>query len=88
MIDNNNNLVVNFHPFMISQEIDVYQNGVCIKQDFCTIEEIIDKIYTYCSIYDIPRINLCGNKDFISKFANELKARYSYGAKEINIIQR
>lgn len=86
-MDNNNNLIVNFHPFMIQQEIDVYQDGACVKQDFVTIEEVVDKIRFYCSMYDIPRINLCGNRDFVNKFEKVLRTCYD-ASKTINVIPR
>lgn len=87
-MDNNNNLVVIFHLGMKDQEIDVYQDGACVKQDFCDTENLIDKICTYCAVYDIPRISLCGNKDFLNKFVEQLQTKFAYGTKEINIISR
>ena len=85
---NNNNLVVIFHLGMADQEIDVYQDGICVKQDFCSTADLVERITTYCATYNIPRINLCGNKTFVSKFAKELNSKYAYGTKEINIIAR
>jgi len=85
---NINNLIVNFHPFMVLQEIDIYVNGECVKQDFVPLDEVTNDINGYCAMYDVHRINLCGNRDFVMKFKNELITDYDYEAKEINIIER
>lgn len=85
-MENNNNLVVMFNPFLVNQEIDVYQNGACVKQDYVTIEDVVDKIKIYCEMYDIPRINLCGNHHFVNKFEKALRTEYSN--KTINVIER
>ena len=85
---NINNLIVNFRPFALYQEIDIYVNGECIKQDFVILDEITNTINRYCVMYDIDRINLCGNRNFVSKFKNDLITNYAYDTKEINIIER
>ena len=83
-----NTLTINFHPFTVGQEIDVHMNdGITIK-DFAPLDEIINKINMYCSTIDIDKIYLCGNRNFVSKYYNELITNYAYDAKEIHIVEK
>lgn len=86
-MDNNGNLIINFRPFVFKQEILVYVDGACVKQDYVTVSEIVDKAEIYCKEYNIPRINLCGNRHYVSKFAEKLNIRFNKTNKSIEIFQ-
>ena len=81
-----NNLIVNFHPFLVKQDILIYQDGACVKQDHVTIEEVVDKVHEYCVKYDISVVNLCGNAEFVSRFSRNLHTRFENNNIEIQIL--
>ena len=71
-----NNLIVNFHPFLVKQDILIYQDGACVKQDHITIEEVSEKVKEYCKIYNIDIVNLCGNKLYLNKFMKDIRTKF------------
>ena len=81
---NNNNLIVSIGPFLFKQNILIYQDGVCVKQDNVSMGQVHDKISQYCKLYDISIVNLCGNKSFVNKFAKNLNTKFDLD-KEIHI---
>ena len=86
-MDNNGNLIINFRPFVFKQEILVYVDGACVKQDYVTVNEIVDKVEAYCKEYNIPRVNLCGNRHYVSKFAEKLMIRFERVNRIVEISQ-
>lgn len=84
---NNGNLIVNFRPFVLKQQILVYQEGVCIKQAYVPMNDVVPTVDILCKEYNIPRVNLCGNTHYTSKFAEKLQTRFANNNREIEIFK-
>ena len=54
------NIIVNYRPFTITQEIFVYDNGICVELLQAPIDKIPDTVNGLQSRYNIEQINLCG----------------------------
>ena len=82
------NIVVNYRPFTLVQEIFVYDNGVCVELLQAPIDKIPDIISSLQSRYNIEQINLCGNQDYLSRFKAELSLKFANSNVEINIVSK
>ena len=82
------NIVVNYRPFTLVQEIFVYDNGVCVELLQAPIDKIPDIISGLQSRYNIEQINLCGNQDYLSRFQAELSLKFANSNIEINIVPK
>ena len=67
-MEENNHIIVNFQPFVAKQEILVYINGNCEKQIYVSVDRIVDSVKGLKSTYNINKIDLCGNRDYLSFF--------------------
>ena len=82
------NIIVDYRPFTLAQEIFVYDNGVCVELLQAPIDKIPDTISGLQNRYDIEQINLCGNKDYLSRFKAELGLKFANKNVKINIISK
>ena len=82
------NIVVNYRPFTLVQEIFVYDNGVCVELLQAPIDKIVDIVSGLQSRYNIEQINLCGNQDYLSRFQAELSLKFANSNVEINIVSK
>lgn len=82
------NIVVNYRPFTLTQEIFVYDNGVCVELLQAPIDKISDIVSGLQSRYNIEQINLCGNQDYLSRFQAELSLKFANSNVEINIVSK
>ena len=82
------NIVVNYRPFTLVQEIFVYDNGVCVELLQAPIDKIPDIVSGLQSRYNIEQINLCGNQDYLSRFQAELSLKFANSNVEINIVPK
>ena len=82
------NIVVNYRPFTLVQEIFVYDNGVCVELLQAPIDKIPDIISGLQSRYNIEQINLCGNQDYLSRFQAVLSLKFANSNVEINIVSK
>ena len=82
------NIIVNYRPFTLVQEIFVYDNGVCVELLQAPIDKIPDIISGLQSRYNIEQINLCGNQDYLSRFQAELSLKFANSNVEINIVSK
>ena len=82
------NIIVNYRPFTITQEIFVYDNGICVELLQTPIDKIPDTVSGLQSRYNIEQINLCGNQDYLSRFQAELSLKFANSNVEINIISK
>ena len=82
------NIVVNYRPFTLVQEIFVYDNGVCVELLQAPIDKIPDIISGLQNRYNIEQINLCGNQDYLSRFQAELSLKFANSNVEINIVSK
>ena len=82
------NIIVNYRPFTIAQEIFIYDNGVCVELLQAPIDKIVDIVSGLQSRYNIEQINLCGNQDYLSRFQAELSLKFANSNVEINIVSK
>ena len=82
------NIIVDYRPFTLVQEIFVYDNGVCVELLQAPINKISDVIGDLQNRYDIEQINLCGNQDYLSRFKAELGLKFANKNVKINIISK
>lgn len=75
-MEENNHIIVNFQPFTAKQEILVYINGNCEKQIYVSVDRIVDSVKGLKSTYNINRIDLCGNRDYLSFFREKMLDDY------------
>ena len=62
------NIIVNYRPFTLAQEIFVYDGKNCVESLQAPIDGISDIVNGLQSRYNIEQINLCGNQDYLSRF--------------------
>ena len=82
------NIIVNYRPFTLTQEISVYDGKNCVESLQAPIDRISDIVSGLQSRYNIEQINLCGNQDYLSKFKAELGLKFANSNIEINIISK
>lgn len=82
------NIVVNYRPFTLAQEIFVYDGKSCIEYASAPIDKIPDVVSGLQSRYNIEQINLCGNQDYLSRFQAELGLKFANSSVKINIISK
>lgn len=68
----NNHIIIDYKPFIFFQNILVYVNGACVENMQVPIEGISNAVKELKNKYDITRIDLCGNSDYLSKFKSEI----------------
>jgi hypothetical protein len=71
--------------FTLKHDILVYSKGVCIKTIKVETSDIASCIDGLCKKYKTETINLCGNRNYLLKFSEELKTKYSH--KRITIVE-
>ena len=82
------NIIVNYRPFTLAQEIFVYDGKNCVESLQAPIDGISDIVSGLQSRYNIEQINLCGNQDYLSKFKAEFGLKFANSNIEINIISK
>lgn len=65
-------VIICIHPFIMRQEVMVYQNGVCVKHTDCTMDEVAKVCYNLCKEYNIHRVDLAGVIKYCSKIKEDL----------------
>lgn len=82
------NIIVNYKPFTLAQEIFVYDGKNCIESLQAPIDRIPDIVNGLQSRYNIEQIDLCGNQDYLSRFKAELGLKFANSNVEINIVSK
>lgn len=82
------NIIVNYRPFTLAQEIFVYDGKNCVESFQVPIDRISDIVSGLQNRYNIEQINLCGNKDYLSRFQAELSLKFANSNVEINIVSK
>ena len=58
----NDNITAFIHAFVLEQEVNVYQNGECVKTVKCILDNLEETIYSLVNLYNIKQINLAGDQ--------------------------
>ena len=82
------NIIVNYRPFTLTQEIFFYDGKNCVESLLALIDRISDIVSGLQSKYNIEQINLCGNQDYLSRFKAELGLKFANSNIEINIVSK
>ena len=80
----NKHIVCNIHPFVLEQEVNVYDNGECIKTAKCTLDNLEENISSLINMYNIKQIDLAGNQLYNLKVKENLLSS-KYDLNDINI---
>lgn len=79
------NIIATIHPFMLGQEILVYnEKGECIHSFETTIDNVNNLIYTLCEEYDINKVTFIGGQIYSKKFKDEFAAN-KFGNRKIEV---
>ena len=65
-------IIVNIHPFIMEQEIQVYREGKCINISKSTMQDLEEDIAIKAKLYNITNIDLAGDKNFSRKIKERL----------------
>ena len=69
--------MINTHPFVMKQKIEVYKEGECVETLESNFDNIENLCYELCKEYDINQVNLIGNKMFNMKIKKDMNTKYS-----------
>lgn len=79
-----NHIVTTIHPFVMEQEVSVYQNGECSKSVNCTLNELADVIIGLSKEFNIKTVDLAGSNQLFSlKTKDDLMSKYAENDLEI-----
>lgn len=81
-----NFVVVNFHPFVIPQDVEVYQNGELVQKLQVTVDRVPQVVKGLKSQYQIDSVSLVGGTDYLRKYAEELNSDFDYS--DIRIVPK
>lgn len=73
----NNNIVTAIHPFVIEQEVRVYEEEECKKNVKCTLNELENVIIFLAKEFNVQEIGLGGNQSFALHLKEELMSKYA-----------
>lgn len=80
----NDHIVARIHPFVMQQEVDVYQNGECSKSIKCTLNELADVIMGLSKEFNIKTVDIAGSNQLFSlKTKDDLMSKYAENDLEI-----
>lgn len=81
----NKHIIAMVHPFVVEQEVRVYDNGECIKITSCTLDNIENTILTLANQYNIKQIDLAGSQIYNLKIRDNMNANTNFNKNELNI---
>ena len=79
-----NKIAATIHPFVLGQEIYIYQDGKYIKTVECTLETMCPLINKLCNEYNIDDVHFYGGQLYSLKFKDEFAAN-KYGKRKIKV---
>lgn len=81
-----NHIVTNIHPFVIEQEVCVYQNGECVKTVKCALDDLEKTCIALCKEYNIHTIDTKGGQLYAMKIKEHINAKFDLNEDiEVNI---
>lgn len=81
----NKHIIAMIHPFVVEQEVSVYDNGECIKTINCTLDNIENAILSLVNQYNIKQIDLAGNQIYNLKIRDNINTNTNFNKNELNI---
>lgn len=73
----NNHLIVNFRPFVMQQEVFIYQNGEMVKKACPIMNELRSTVEQLCKEYNIERVNICGSPKMSANLVKGLQVCFA-----------
>lgn len=81
-----NHIIVDFQPFVLKQNVLVYKEGVCIDQVLVEAEHVTDAVNALSKQYDIKQIDLCGSRNYLSRYQKEMYSKFANNDYKIDIL--
>jgi len=81
----NKHIIAMVHPFVVEQEVSVYDNGECVKTINCTLDNIENAILSLVNQYDVKQIDLAGNQIYNLKIRDNINTNTNFNKNELNI---
>lgn len=81
----NNHIVTTIRPFVMEQEVNVYENGECKKNVKCTLSELENVIADLAKEFNIQTVDLAGSNQLFGLRLKE-KLMSKYAENQLNII--
>lgn len=81
-------IVVLSQMFDNKQEVSVYQNGECIDNKSVSISDIPTQVEAFTNEYEIDRVYLVGNKDYLQKTFIKMTDKFANNGIEIFMQER
>jgi uncharacterized UPF0146 family protein len=79
-------IAVYLRPFVVQQEVTVYQNGECIYQTQCPLTNIEDKLIEVSDKFNVKQIDLAGDFVYGNKIKEDIQNPTKYNlTKQIKI---
>ena len=80
-------LVVQIHPFLMQQEIKVYEGKNEAKTFTSTLQELVHTIESVCDNYGIEDVVLSGMPAYTHRYANQIASnKFSNKAIRISVL--
>ena len=77
-------VVAYVHPFVMEQEISIYENNKLISNFKCTLDQMEEMIYNLCAEGDIHKVIFKGGQLYALNFNDHLTA-HKFGNHKINV---
>ena len=63
-------LIINITPFILTQNLFVFENGKLINAESFQLKDIAKVVF---SKDNVEKVVLCGNRNYVEKFKEEIK---------------
>lgn len=73
----NSHITAFIRTFILEQEVNVYQNGECIRTVKCTLDDMEKVINSLMKEYNISQVDIAGNSAYALKLKDHLQTKYS-----------
>ena len=87
-MEDRKNMVINFSPFVLDQDVYCYIDGECKEHKKTGLTDLPVLVETMKKKYDIHKISLVGSQDYLAKFRDELVDKTTFNQCEVEIITR
>lgn len=80
-------IVATIHPFVIEQEVCVYQNGECVKTVKCNLDDVHKVCMKLCKEFDIHTVDIGGHNQLYSMHIKDkiVEDNFDNFAVEVNV---
>lgn len=65
-------IVVSIHPFLMQQEVKLYEGKNEVKTFSSTLQELVNTIEKICDTYNVEDVTLSGMSLYAHRYANQI----------------